>query len=661
MSDMVKWRACLTLTWLLLAQARAEAAQELSEADFLVELPEVLTASRLVQPLMDAPNSVTVIDRKLIEASGYHNISDLFRLVPGMYVGQEKGWFHNVSHTFADSFSRRMQVLVDGRSVYLPSFGGVRWDALPVAIDDIERIEVVRGPNAASFGANAFTGVINIITRHPDDVSGRMLHLVSGDHDHRETWFRWAGSGEGSSHRVTLGRREDGGLMNQFDDERSNLLSYRSDFSLPGQQALSLQLGYLVGDRGSGDATAPAELPHLQDVASYSLQVDYRQALTSERELLAKVSFDHLLTEQIVPAAFPPLGIPVGSYSVQDLLSRRWHGEFQINSQHGNGLRSSLGAFVRRDEVQSAYYLNRPDKLTADSWGAFGHLEWRIAPVWLLNAGAFFEDYELVGGRSSPRVTLHWQPSSRHAWRLGISRAYRNPVLLETSAKMIRDFLGPTGLSLGLPPTQPYIIDSGNVGPEKLISREIGYLGQWPDQGMSLDLRLFSERVSDLIGLECSVANNNSCKGIFPGAPRDFRNVGDVTQKGFEAQFKWQPTALTSLIANYAFLDIDSEFDEKRYSPAQQYGLHVMHQFPGGIDLTLSHYWVPSFKPIGQGTLPAYKRLDARLAKRFKLAGVQGQVALTWENLTGTYLEFADEWPDNLFDSRAYIHFQLDF
>ena len=170
-------------------------ARELSESDFLADLPTVLTPSRLAQSLMDAPNAITVIDRGLIEASGYHNLSDLFRFVPGLYVGQKRGWFHNVSHTMADEYSRRMQVMVDGRSIYLPSFGGVRWDTLPLAIEDIERIEVVRGPNAASFGANAMTGIINIITRHPEDVAGRMLSLKTGDQDHGEAWFRWAGTG----------------------------------------------------------------------------------------------------------------------------------------------------------------------------------------------------------------------------------------------------------------------------------------------------------------------------------------------------------------------------------------------------------------------------------------------------------------------------------
>lgn len=650
------------LTWTMLAWlagGQANAAQELSEADFLVDLPTVLTASRLAQPLMDAPNAITVIDRKLIEASGYHSLSDLFRLVPGMYVGQEKGWFHNVSHTFADSYSRRMQVLVDGRSVYLPSFGGVRWDALPIAIDDVERIEVVRGPNAASFGANAFTGVINILTRHPEDVAGRMLRLVGGDHDHGEAWFRWAAGVGSGSHRVTLGRREDGGLMNQDDDERSNLLAYRGDFPMAADRSLSVQIGLLDGTRGNGEASTLFAQPHTQDVDSYSMQVEYRQDLAANRNLLAKASLDHLNTREVVPASFPGV-LPAGSHTVLNLLSRRLHGEVQLNTEHHGALRSSLGGYLRRDEVQSAHYFARPDKLLTDSWGLFGHLEWRLSPIWLLNAGTFYEDYEGVGGRWSPRATLHWQPSPRHGLRLGASRAFRNPVVFETEANWGLRVLGPTGAVLPLPVTSPYILASGTVKPEGLTSREIGYLGQWPEHGASLDLRVFHERISDYISAECTSLDRNDCKGVFPVAPRDFFNIGSATQEGFEAQIKWQATPDTQLLANHAFLDIDSGFDEKRYSPSHLSGLHLMHRFPGGLEMTLSHYWVSAFEPIGQDLLPAYRRLDARIAKRFKVEGMQGQVALTWQNLTGSYQEFSTEI-SNVFDSRAYVHVQLDF
>ena len=127
----------------------------LSEQEFLAELPVVLTASRLAQPQAEAPAAVTIIDRQMIDASGARNLSEVFRLVPGFQVEFENGHRHVVGyHGLADEFSRRLQVLIDGRSVYRPSFGGVSWSDLPIALDDIERIEVIRGPNAVTYGAN---------------------------------------------------------------------------------------------------------------------------------------------------------------------------------------------------------------------------------------------------------------------------------------------------------------------------------------------------------------------------------------------------------------------------------------------------------------------------------------------------------------------------
>ena len=660
---MVKtWKLGAMLT-LGLASGLAS-SRELSESDFLADLPTVLTSSRLAQSLMDAPNAITVIDRGLIEASGYHNLSDLFRFVPGVYVGQKKGWFHNVSHTMADEYSRRMQVMVDGRSVYLPSFGGVRWDTLPLAIEDIERIEVVRGPNAASFGANAMTGIINIITRHPEDVTGRMLSLKTGDQGHGEAWFRWAGSSESMSHRLTLGRRLDEGMTHQWDDEVSNILTYRGDVDIDPRQEASVQFGLLRGKRGEGKVGDSTNQPHDQDVGSGYFQADYRLNLDGGESFQAKLYFNQLRADENVPTTLVP-----GSYYEADVLARRWHLEAQLDNEPTPGVRTVAGGYLRRDSVQSLLYWNTADRLHADSWGLFGHMEWRLADSWLVNLGAFWEDYEKVGGRLSPRATLHWQPSPRHAFRVGIAKAYRNPVLLETEGDNRLRLLAANGAPINLPPVMPYpsrpfILASGNVKPEEILSREIGYLGQWPELGLSLDVRLFSERIANFISAECPTGNSDDCKpSMHPITylARDWYNIGSARQQGYEIQVKWQPGPRTQIIANQAFLDIDSGFDEQRYSPPRLAGLHLSHKFSGGVDLMVSHYWVSSFEPIGQGVLPAYRRWDARLAKNFKLDELRGQVALVWENLSDAYLEFADDRPDNLYDRRAYLQVRLDF
>jgi len=184
-----------------------------SEKDYLQDLPVVLSASRLNQPLTETPNAVTVIDRDMIKASGFRNIPDVFRLVPGMFVDNNDGHTPIVAyHGSTDEFSRRMQVLVDGRSVYLPPFSNVIWGDIPLQIDDIERIEVVRGPAAASHGANSFQGVINIITREAGSVHGASVSVAKGDGGVSDVTAHLGKAGTDMDYRITLGYRADNGL-----------------------------------------------------------------------------------------------------------------------------------------------------------------------------------------------------------------------------------------------------------------------------------------------------------------------------------------------------------------------------------------------------------------------------------------------------------------
>ncbi|HJV28566.1 MAG TPA: Plug domain-containing protein, partial [Aromatoleum sp.] len=139
------------LPFLLLAATCAASEAHAGDDPYFEELPQVLSASRMPQALNEAPGAVTVIDRELIAATGYRDLARLLRLVPGMQVGQERGHAQWVTyHGLSNDFPTEMQVLIDGRSVITPSaFGGVDWSALPLTLDEIDRIEVVRGTNAS--------------------------------------------------------------------------------------------------------------------------------------------------------------------------------------------------------------------------------------------------------------------------------------------------------------------------------------------------------------------------------------------------------------------------------------------------------------------------------------------------------------------------------
>ncbi|HUX89718.1 MAG TPA: TonB-dependent receptor plug domain-containing protein [Gallionellaceae bacterium] len=182
-----------------------------SELAYFQDFPVVLTASRLSQPLSEAPNAMTVIDSEMIKASGFRTVPDLMRLVPGMYVGFADANRPVVSlHGATDEFSRRMQVLIDGRSIYLPPFGTVNWADLPLLIEDIERIEVVRGPSSASHGSNSFYGVINIITRDAISQNSGSVSVTGGDAS--DVSARFGRAGEQFDYRISVGSRSDQGI-----------------------------------------------------------------------------------------------------------------------------------------------------------------------------------------------------------------------------------------------------------------------------------------------------------------------------------------------------------------------------------------------------------------------------------------------------------------
>ncbi|WP_371356760.1 TonB-dependent receptor plug domain-containing protein [Pseudomonas chlororaphis] len=205
-------------------------------------LPEILTATRLKQSPAAVPGSMTVLDSELINASGARDISELLRLVPGMMVGNINGNQAAVNyHGTNASEARRMQVLIDGSSVYRAGLATVDWSDIPVAMEDIERIEVFRGPNTVSYGANALMAVINIITRSPANSHGTRVKVTRGQRGISD-WYASQGTGWDSGDlRLSLSGQEDDG----FDSDR-NGADYRDSrrlnrFSLSVSQMLNEQ------------------------------------------------------------------------------------------------------------------------------------------------------------------------------------------------------------------------------------------------------------------------------------------------------------------------------------------------------------------------------------------------------------------------------------
>lgn len=279
-ADRVRSRRCHCLLMatscaLLLASPLSRALEEAeTEQYYLQDFPVLLSASRLQQPQSEIPNAATVLDRRMIVASGLRTIPDLFKMVPGMYVSYYKGSQAFVSyHGSTDQYARRMQVMIDGRSVYLPPVSTVDWADLPITVDDIERIEVIRGPAAASHGANSTHGVISITTRAAGGMNGKQVSFTRGSKGINDVSARFGKTGETFDYRMTLAYTADNGyddlaappngmtmatsrardlLNNSNDSNQARLMNFRGDYHPNASDSFDIQLGFNRDVQGVG-------------------------------------------------------------------------------------------------------------------------------------------------------------------------------------------------------------------------------------------------------------------------------------------------------------------------------------------------------------------------------------------------------------------------
>lgn len=504
-----------------------------TEIDYLQDIPVVLCASRLNQPLSESPSAVTVIGRDMIRASGFRNIPDVFRLVPGMFVDNSDGHTPIVAyHGSTDEFSRRMQVLVDGRSVYLPPFSNVVWGDIPLHIEDIERIEVVRGPAAASHGANSFQGVINIITRDAGSVHGASVSVTKGDGGVSDVTAHVGKAGADLDYRITLGYRADDGLDTNVvnDNKTSRLASLRANYRPTGSDSIDLQLGYNEGIWGLGTGAGRKSDP-FRDTSVYSnfSQLAWMHVLPQGDEL--KLQYYHVYRHLTDPGGLAP-AFGATLIPPDHTIVHRDDVELQHTLHLGANNRLVWGGGMRVDSADSPLNLMVRQEISQSR--IFAHDEWRVSPAAVLNVGAMFEKDGMGHANTSPRASLNYHFTPQHSVRVGTSVAYRSPAMVEEEGNMPGEFLA-----------------RGGLRPEKIHSKEIGYMGDFSTLGLTVDARGFYDRISDVIYLDPQGPLIPTLK------PYSFHNLMGTTEKGFEGTLKYRWQDRNSLIFNYARLSVD--------------------------------------------------------------------------------------------------------
>ena len=414
----------------------ALSAQELSEREFLSEFPTVLSASRLSQDATETPLPVTVIDQQTIRASGAREIAELFRLVPGFnvsYVASLKGLQPIVNyHGLDQEFFSRLQVLIDGRSVNNATLGGVDWSEFPLSFDDIDRIEVIRGPSNASHGIGAFMATINFITKHASQQPGAAGMVRAGNDRILDGASSFGASAGPIEYSVAAGYRSDNGFADLDDRRRREYIRGRADWQLGSYDSLMLQAAATDGVNdiaGSG----PTNPQRSAQVSTAYAQAKWERGFDADNGLSLQFYWyqfrldDEFLTDPLPGPGNQRFRLDGGT------TVRRVDVEFQQNMSVGPSFRWVWGASAREDS--SEVPLLFPNSSLLRIQRIFAHGEYRPDERFLFNAGAMVEHNNLSGTDVAPQIALNYRLSPTQTIRFSLARALRTPTPIESQGK----------------------------------------------------------------------------------------------------------------------------------------------------------------------------------------------------------------------------------
>jgi iron complex outermembrane recepter protein len=635
--------------------AGAQSAAIASEHDFLQDMPVVLSVSRLPQRLDEAPGAVTVLDRAMIRRSGARDVADLLLLVPGFQTSTafDSDAPQASYHGGFTNFSGRIQVLVDGRSAYSPYlFGSVAPGLQSVAINDIERIEVLRGSNSAAYGARAFLGVINIVTRDPVDTLGVRAQVAHGENGVRDVqasvgWAMAAGHA-----RLGVDQRGDDGLSGAYGKNTVSRVNLRANLRATPVDELQLRVGALGIDAGTGFAGDVGRPQRMRQMGNNFLQLDWQRNLAQDADLA--LSFSHMdetyqdSFSYALPAPFSPLLIDSSGRARSDTVSA------QHTLRMNPALRWVYGLELRQEQVVSAplYATDTPQKI--DFARLFGNAEWHLGHDLLLNVGGLVERNSRSGESFSPRVMLNWLAVPGHTLRAGVSRAYRPPSTFEMAGN-VRYVAN--GVLL-----QVNTLATGGARPESVLARELGYLGEFKDAGLSLDVRVFDERIVGFIREQAYAlpAGSQLIVNVAGQAlTNDFVNLEDFSIHGLEYQLKWHPMAGAQLMLNQAYTQSDARYrPTAAAAPQSATTLMWTHRIPAGLDFSLIHHERSPAKLQATTQEFAMSRTDLRLGLPLQWGKSRGEVALVMQNLGAPYRDFDHPFE---FRRRAFVTLQMDY
>jgi len=627
---------------------------------------QVVSVSKTEQSVARTAAAIFVITQEDIRRSGATNIPDLLRMVPGMDVAQidQNAWAIS-ARGFNQRFGNELFVMVDGRSVYTPSFGGVYWDTLDLPLEDIDRIEVIRGPGGSIWGTNAVNGVINIITKKASDTKG-VLVTAGGGNVQGSATVQYGGA---------LGKHTDFRLFTKYFSEddlpaiaggdggdgwHSLRAGFRADTTISPKDSLSFE-GDLYSIR-EGDptftfptVTTPAAFPteRLDDLSGGFIQGSWTHAISPQSGTDLQVSYEHYVRDDTV-----------GDHS--DLASLDFSHHFSIGER--NNLIWGFNFFDSDSNSHGTLFTSFvPSQINLPVFGTFVQDEIAIRPDRIyLTVGLKLEHNHYTGFNVMPSARVAWTPTSKQTLWAAVSDAVRSPASLD--AQFRANFA-----SIDVPgqlPVEIAFIGNPRVDDETLVAYELGYRRTFGKQ-FSID---FASYFNDYDHQE----TDEPAPEFFEETPAPphyvlpstYENLMYGYTHGLEVSAAWKITSRWTLNPGYAFEEIHMHLrptSQDTTSAASAEGASPDHsaQLRSRVELPLGLTWDTSAYFVGRLTdpvEPSYTRLDSQLSWQFS---ERGSLSVVGQNLAqdlhAEFFDTTDSARTTLIKRSGYLKFTWKF
>lgn len=562
---------------------------------------KVTTVSKKEEKLSDAAAAVFVLNNDDIRRSGVTNFPDALRLVPGVQVASLTASDYAISSRgFNSLFANKLLVMIDGRSVYSPFFAGVNWDTQQVFLEDVERIEVIRGPGATIWGANAVNGVISVISQSARDTQGGLLYGAGGSPHLTTDGGRYGGRiGADTYYRIY-------GSYQQ--DDNFKLTDGRSAEDAWAIGHAGFRLDHYVGSEAQltwqGDGYAGSILDGKGEVSGFNTLGRWTHSVSSTSSYSVQSYVDYLARDDFFAES---------SLTTVDV-------SFQHNFELGRNNNIIWGLGYRYTDARidtannPAITILRPN-FEAHLFSAFIQDEFAIVPDRLtITLGTKLEHNDFTGFEVQPSARLLWKPTPNQSVWASVSRAVRTPSETEDSSisfALAAPFPGPGGVFF-----LPTLLGNKDLESEEVWAYELGYRAK-PSRSTSIDLAAFYNQYHGVVA--------DRAAGVTPGFPIttiNFMPVNGHTGESYggELLFTVSPTSSWRVSAGYSLLFVDMRGEPRLESqvfeanaPTHQGVLRSSYDITNQLSVDGQLRYVDNVAGV-----PAYVTGDVRISYRPK-------------------------------------------